>query len=349
MTVATKKLTLKDMSRLLNVSTASISNAFNRPDQLSADLRRHILSECKRLGYHGPNSTARSLRTGKSDIIGVVLADTLTYSFADPVANQFLQGVAEELDQQHLHMLLLSSEPGPDSATPKLPDSLVDGFIVYGAPGDASVMPRILQQQKPVVTVDFEYADCPFVHVGNYKGALDSARHALKTRPEQVAVLGLRLVESDRVCRIYDDELLDEESSVSNQRLGGYLQALNEFDIQLSNSWIWNVPINSVRFAQQAAKEAMMSHPRPDLIFCMSDRIAQGVAKVALELGLRIPQDLRIVGFDDIPEASLMTPALTTVHQQSQDKGRLAARLFMGQEQSPVELETELMVRDSCP
>ena len=85
-------LTLKDVAGHLGVSTATISNAFNRPDQLSQKLRERILSECKTLGYPGPNAAARSLRTGRTGIIGVTLSNYLSYSFSDPVANQFLQG-----------------------------------------------------------------------------------------------------------------------------------------------------------------------------------------------------------------------------------------------------------------
>lgn len=349
MIVQQKKLTLKDISKLLEVSTATISNAFNRPDQLSAGLRRHILSECQRLGYYGPNGTARSLRTGRSGIVGIVLSDNLTYSMTDPVASEFLQGVAHEFDEQQIHMLLLSSATSADGRAANIPDSMVDGFIIYGAPGDPGVLARIFQQNKPVVTVDFQCETFPAVHVSNYEGALESARHALQRQPEQVAILGLRLIDTDRVCRINEDDLLDEDASVSIQRLRGYMQALAEHDLTLGNNWIWNIPVNSLRHAQQAAREALMSYPQPDLLLCMSDRIAQGAIMVAQELGILIPDRLRLVGFDDIPEASVITPSLTTVHQRSSDKGRQAARLFLGLQSEPQEVLTELVVRESCP
>jgi DNA-binding LacI/PurR family transcriptional regulator len=349
MIVQQKKLTLKDISRLLAVSTATISNAFNRPDQLSAELRRHILSECKRLGYHGPNGMARSLRTGRSGIVGIVLSDNLSYSVTDPVASEFLQGVAHEFDEQQIHMLLLSSSTSADGRAANIPDSVVDGFIIYGAPGDPAVLARIFQQNKPVVTVDFQCDPFPAVHVSNFEGALDSARHALNKKPEQVAILGLRLIDTERVCRINDDDLLDEDASVAIQRLRGYRQALGEQNIALENSWIWNIPVNSLRSAQQAAREALMSYPQPDLLLCMSDRIAQGAMNVAHEMGISIPDELRLVGFDDIPEAAVMSPTLTTVHQQSSEKGRQAARLFLGLESRPEEILTQLIVRESCP
>ncbi|MDH2433732.1 LacI family DNA-binding transcriptional regulator [Pokkaliibacter sp. MBI-7] len=344
-----KKLTLKDVARALKVSTATISNAFNRPDQLSAELRRHILSECQRMGYHGPNATARSLRTGRSGIVGIVLSDNLSYSVTDPVASEFLHGVAEVFDEQQTHMLLLSSAPHGSGYT-QLPDSMVDGFIVYGAPIQSTILSRLLQQHKPIVTVDFNWQDFPAVNVTNQEGALDSARHALRQRPQQVAVLGLRLVDTDRVCRVTQEELLDASASVSIQRLRGYQQALAEVDVPLTTDWIWNIPSNSLKFAQQAAREALMSFPRPDLLLCMSDRIAQAATQCAQHLGLRVPEDVRIIGFDDIPEAQIMSPSLTTVHQQNVEKGRQAARLFLGlTDDTQVVIPTELVIRASCP
>ncbi|WP_340146574.1 LacI family DNA-binding transcriptional regulator [Halomonas sp. PA16-9] len=92
-----RRMTLKDLAQELNVSTATISNAFNRPDQLSPALRERILKEAKRLGYSGPDAKARSLRTGRSRIIAVILAESLTYSLNDAVASEFLSGLPKFL------------------------------------------------------------------------------------------------------------------------------------------------------------------------------------------------------------------------------------------------------------
>ncbi|MEO1204134.1 MAG: LacI family DNA-binding transcriptional regulator, partial [Pseudomonadota bacterium] len=96
---AKQRLTLRDMASRLGVSTATISNAFNRPDQLSRQLRERILDECHTAGYLGPNAAARSLRTGRTGIIGVMLSNYLSYSFSDPVAQQFLQGLSEVFEE----------------------------------------------------------------------------------------------------------------------------------------------------------------------------------------------------------------------------------------------------------
>lgn len=342
-----KRLTVKAMAEKLNVSTATISNAFNRPDQLSEAKRRWILEECKRLGYMGPNAAARSLRTGRTGIVGVMLADNLAYSLTDPVANEFLHGVAEVLDRRQMNMLLLSSH---DEHRCRLQESMVDGFIIYGWLKGEETYERLKQHGKPMVVVDFDLEGCTWVNIDNYDGARRSAEHALRAPPKQVAILGLRLVDTDRVCRIRDRELFSEIRAISVRRLNGYLDALATAGYQVPSERIWSTPTNTHQDAYQAAREALTSSPRPDLLLCMSDRIGLAAIQAALQMGLKVPDDVRVVGFDGIPEGANIHPSLTTVYQQSAEKGRVAARIFLGeQEDRNVLLQTHLLVRESCP
>ena len=103
-----KSNTLRSIAEQLNVSTATISNAFNRPDQLSKVKREEILSACKELGYYGPNKAAQSLRRGRSGIIALVLADSIDYMISDPVASSFIRGVSEIVKEHDSHLLLFS-------------------------------------------------------------------------------------------------------------------------------------------------------------------------------------------------------------------------------------------------
>lgn len=344
-----KRLTLKAMAEKLDVSTATISNAFNRPDQLSEARRHWILEECKRLGYVGPNAAARSLRTGRTGNVGVILTDNLAYSLTDPVASEFLHGLAEVLDRRQMSLLLLSGQDG-DEHRSRLQESLVDGFIVYGWLKPGETYQRLLQQNKPIVTVDFDLEGCTWVNIDNYEGARRSAEHALRHRPGNVAILGLRMVSADRVCRIRDRELFNEAGAISVRRLNGYLDALKAAGYTVPAERIWSTPTNTHADAYQAAREALTSNPRPDLLLCMSDRIALAVIQAALQMGLRIPEDVRVVGFDGIPEGANIHPSLTTVYQQSAEKGRIAARIFLGeQEDRNVMLPTCLQIRESCP
>ncbi|AWB69246.1 LacI family transcriptional regulator (plasmid) [Saccharobesus litoralis] len=340
-----KPLTLKSVSKILGVSTATISNAFNRPDQLSAKLRDKILKQCAELGYHGPNLTARSLRKGESGVIGVLLSDPLAYYFTDPVANQFLTGIAEVLEQNHKQLLMLSGAEAEkhNSGIEALPD----GFIVYGSQEKNPLFARVMRTNKPIVTVDFDTGDYASINIDNQQAAESAAQYALaQCQKPDIAILGLRLIQSDRVCRITEDELYDEGESVSRRRLTGYMQAIDKKGLKIASDKIWHIPHNTHNNALQAAREALSIHPLPNCIFCMSDVIAGAVLTVAREKNIPVPNDLKVVGFDDIPEASRTNPPLTTVCQKSIEKGRLAAsKLVKGELKQKTILTTELIKR----
>lgn len=347
MRTKSNRLTLKDLATRLGVSTATISNAFNRPNQLSAELREHILEECRALGYPGPNAAARSLRTGRTGIIGVTLSNYLSYSFSDPVANQFLQGVAEVFEEREYSMLVMPSRDHLRQA-PNV-ESFVDGFIIYGPP-EPGKLEQLLNQHKAIITVDFEIDGCVSVNVDNYAAARSCAEHALRDERGPAAILGLRIVDSDRLCRIGEDELFDERGTITIKRLKGFLDAAAEAGLEIPAERIWHIPDNTHALGYRAAREALTCSPRPRVLLCMSDRIALAAIQAARHLDLRVPEDVRITGFDDIPESSTQHPSLTTVHQQSIDKGRIAAEIFLGtREETSVVLPTEIMVRESCP
>ncbi len=344
---AAVKLTLKDMADRIGVSTATVSNAFNRPDQLSRDLRERILKECHDSGYHGPNAAARSLRTGKTGIIGVFLSNYLAYSFRDPVAQQFLQGLAEVFEESDYSMLVVPSRDHVKQSHGY--ESFVDGFIVYGPPQENSLQ-RLIDMRKSIVTVDFEVDGYPAVNIDNFEGARECARHAVAGVDGPVTILGLRLLEANRICRIQADELFDAESIITIQRLRGFMKGASEAGTEIPYRQVFHIPDNTHELGYQAAREALMRTPRPRVLICMSDRIALAAMQAARHMGLQVPEDLRVTGFDDIPEAGTQHPTLTTVHQQSIDKGRIAAEIYQGRRpEKNVMLPTELIVRESCP
>ncbi len=348
MSNSSSQLRLKDVAALLEVSTATVSNAFNRPSQLSRSLREHILERCQEIGYPGPNAAARSLRTGKTGIIGVMLSNYLSYSFSDAVANQFLQGLAEVFEERQFNLLVMPSRDHVEMASGY--ESFVDGFIVYGPP-QPQKLAQLVAQHKSIITVDFEIEGYVSVNVDNYRGARACAEYALENLSAEsgIAVLGLRINDRNRVCRVDDGGLFDE-ATITIQRLRGFQAAAKKFKRTIAPKRIWHIPDNTHKLGYQAAREALTQDHRPGLLLCMSDRIALGALQAARHLGLRVPEDVKITGFDDIPESHTQHPTLTTVHQQSKDKGRIAAEIFLGmREEKSLVLPTELIIRESCP
>jgi len=346
------RITLKELAVELGVSTASVSNAFNRPDQLSPKLRERILNEAKRLGYRGPDAKARSLRTGRSRIIAVVLAESLTYSINDAVASELLSGVAEVLDA-HGHTLLLLSGRQHASQVPGS-SSIADGYIVYGLMPSLMMLdelPRLGERQ--LVAVDFDLEGYPAVHVDNEPASYAVARHALSARPKRPGIINLRLTKHPCNARIGpDQELLPADRTITRSRLVGFHRALEEQGFDPATVPMWNIEENTFEVCAPVIGEILdlPDDERPDLLLCMSDRIALTVLTLAEQRGLRVPEDLRITGFDGIAEGQYRAPRLTTVRQDSVEKGRIAARMILGlAPREDRQLPTELIFGETCP
>ena len=342
------RMTLKTVANLLDVSTASVSNAFNRPDQLSEQLRNRILEECVRLGYHGPNHAARSLRTGKSGIVGVMLADSLAYNFKDPCAIEFMRGVAEALDNQRVNLLLMPG--GQGSFNQQALETIPDCFILYGPPSDISVLDRLQSQHKPIVAVDFNIPNHLSLNIDNFQGAYEAAHHVYAAVGDNVAVIGLRLLAlgQDEITTIEGRSVFNADVSISRVRLDGFRAAARDLRYALSDSRVWHTHDSAWNDGVHAAEKALQSQPRPRAMLCMSDQLALAAMNVARTQGLRVPEDVLVVGFDDIPAARQSHPSLSTVYQPSLEKGRLAARMVLAPEKHHnTVLPTKFIIRES--
>ncbi|GAB2708341.1 LacI family DNA-binding transcriptional regulator [Aliiglaciecola aliphaticivorans] len=339
------KLAIKEVARRLGVSTATISYAFNRPDQLSEKRRKEILSACEKMGYFGPNKAARSLRQGTSNIIALILPDELAYMVSDPVASEFIQGVAKALNSTEKHLLLFS---GNNDNVNEIID-FVDGFICYGSPRNPALLEQLPNIKKNIVTVDFDIAGAPSINIDNEEAAYQSACLAIGERKETPAIIGLRLVASDLTCTVENRPLIGSGYSISHRRLDGYLRALGQRQISIDESHIWHIPENIHKYAIKAAKQALSLTPVPTIVFCMSDIIALAVVKVAVQMGIRIPEDLRVVGFDGIEQGQQYHPKLTTVQQFSVEKGIKAAELFISKDKKSQEFGFKILSGETAP
>lgn len=347
-----RKWTLKSIATHLGVSNATVSNAFNRPDQLSKAKREEILAACHELGYFGPNKAARSLRKGTFNIVALVLPDSVEYMVSDPVASSFMRGVAKVLEPQGINLLLFS---GNAESVNDIVD-FVDGFICYGRPRNTKLITHLEALSKHVVTVDFELDNKASVNINNHEAAYTVAKQAFtgfETTSDntsdniEAAILGLRLLDTELICRVYDHHLPELNTSIAHQRLAGFRQAINELGVVIADDKTWNIPESSERYARIAAKEALNTSPRPNVLLCMSDLIALAAAREAQAQGIKIPEELKIVGFDGIDEAELFQPAITTIHQNSENKGQQAAELFINKEKQQVMLPFNLKLGQS--
>lgn len=339
-----KKWTLKTLAKELGVSIATMSNAYNRPDQLSGPLRERLLTQAAALGYNGPSAAASSLRTGRTGVVGVMISHPLSYSFIDPVAGLFLEGVSQELESNGMSMLLLSSRLEQETLAAHV--SLVDGFIIYGPPLP-SIADFMTRQAKPVVTVDFEIDGVPAVTVDDFGGCLNIARYCVE-KNHRAAILGLRLFDCDGPENAVG-KTLNDRHYITIKRLEGFRKGAEENGVYIDEKDIWCVPENLHSFGREAAEKILVDDDLPDIVLCMSDRLALAVLDVAREKKINIPKDIKVSGFDDIPESKRCFPSLTTVTQQCQLKGQTAAQMFTGKiDMASIELETRVQFRMSC-
>lgn len=352
------RVTLKDVADAVGVAPSTVSNAYNRPDQLSAALRERILATAAAMGYAGPDPKARSLRRGRSTTIGVVYPSRLSYAFTDPMAALFIQGVAEEVERHGYGLLLVggpADDPAPDApAAAPVARAGVDGFVLHSFASDDPLLRVALGRGLPSVLVDNPtVTDLPCVAIDDAAAAAAAARHVLGLGHRRLGILALELT-LDAVGGIVGSARQAEARyRASRERLAGYAAAVREAGL----SWERDVAVfesldNSVDEGARGASLLRALERLPTALLAMSDQLAFGALAFAREAGLRVPDDLSVVGFDDVPSASRSTPPLTTVHQPTVRKGREAGRLLLaalrGERTSTcVWLPTRLVVRDS--
>lgn len=351
-----KRATLKEVAADVGVSPATVSNAYNRPDQLSEELRGRVLEAARRLGYSGPDPTARGLRRGRSGAIGVLYADRLSYAFADPAAVLFFEGLSRAAEEAGLGLLLV---PGSISGS-RDPDSVmgaaVDGFVVYCLAKGDRMMEAVRDRRLPAVLVDDPQSDAaggvPDVGVDDEGGARAAAEHLVGLGHRRLAVVSYELAPQPAGGLANLRRQAQTAFRSTRLRLDGYKGAVEAGGASWEDVPVYECPENVPEGGEKAARFLLRQDHPPTAILTTSDQLAFGVVEAARGMGLSIPGDLSVVGYDDVPEAARSNPPLTTVHQDHVEKGLLAGRLLVerlgdGEPGGPKLLPTRLVVRGS--
>ncbi len=312
------KVTLQTIADNVGVSRMTVSNAFSRPDQLSETLRQRILEAAQELGYVGPDPAARALARGRTGAVGVLLTDSLQFAFSDEVAMAFLGAIAAELAPTGLALTLLSSSE-TDGLVPAR-DVPMDGALVYSCDPTTPAVGWLQKRGLPLVFVDQVPAvGISSVNVDDRAGAKAAAQHLVDLGHRRVGIAISTIGGTTaRIDRPLDGPL----GHPIRQRLLGWSDALGPAGIEPQ---VIGSPLYSHDEFYRAGQVLLAGDDRPTAVLCFSDAIAQAVVQAAEDLGLTVPADLSVVGFDDNPLARRMRPALTTVRQDIEAKGRAAA------------------------
>lgn len=314
------KVTLQSIADQLGVSRMSVSNAFSRPDQLSDALRAQILAVASDLGYTGPDPSARSLARGTTGTIGVLWSSRLRYSLSDEISARFLGAIADELTVDGLALTLLPSRVEGDVVAAR--DVAMDGAIAYSCPPDLPALQWLERRRLPMVHVDMAARrGVAAITIDDRGGARAAAEHLLALGHRSFAVVASGLGDAGIVGTSLAEAAAQARSWVIGERLKGWLDALDPAGV----ATVLASQPNSYEDARPVARALLQLPDRPTAVLCLTDTIAHDVLAVAAERGLGVPDDLSVVGFDDHPLAARSRPALTTVHQDVDAKGRAAA------------------------
>jgi DNA-binding LacI/PurR family transcriptional regulator len=330
------------------VSRTTVSNAYNRPDQLSPALRRRVLDTARRLGYPGPDPVARSLRTRKAGAVGLLLTEALSYAFRDPVAIQFLEGLALACEDNGSGLLLVPVSPEAEDVG-AVARAGVDGFVVYSMPDDDEHFAAVLERPVPVVVCDqpTDVPDVDRVGIDDQAAMVELARHLGQLGHRQVGVLCMRL-SIDRNDGFASVERQDSARyEVQRRRLAGLRDGFAEFGVDWTTVPVVERFDHTEAAGATGVEQLLERHPDVTAVVCTSDILALGALRGVRSAGREVPREITVTGFDGVPAAE--RAGLTTVRQPSLDKGRAAGELLLDrgdrQRSRTLLLPTELMVR----
>lgn len=347
--VTVARVTLRTIADKVGVSRMTVSNAFSRPDQLSPALRDRILTAAEELGYVGPDPSARALARGTTGAVGVLLTESLRLAFTDEVATGFLSAVADALAPTGLALTLLTGSSDHGAVIPAR-DVAIDGALVYSCDADSPGTAWLIRRNLPLVFVDqVPAAGRSSVNIDDRGGARAAAQHLVDLGHHRIAIITSDI---HGPYGLLDDLGRSGRGRVAKERVLGWLDALESAGIR---PVVVREPTYSPEADRAAAALLLDADQPPTAILCHSDAIAQSVVTTAQDRGLRVPEDLSVVGFDDSPLAARMRPALTTIRQDLQDKGRAAIAALTAQldpahaddPPSAIVLPTQLIVRES--
>lgn len=343
-----RRLTLEEIGRLAGVSRATVSRVINKPENVTPELRERVERVIAETGFQ-PNIAARSLASRRSNILGLIIPSVAQMLFTDPYFPALIQGISQACNdhQQTLSLFIFYSRKEQNQLYQRATQSgLVDGLIVtadevheaVGSSGETydPLLHLLRQRQIPFVYMGRPSAakEANFVDVDNVAGAYIATNHLIRLGRQRIAHIGAPL-----------------KTNVGRDRLQGYMNALEERERTVDNNLIAYGDFTEDS-GYTAMRELLQHHP--DAVFVASDTMAVGAIQAIQFVGLHVPDDVAVVGFDDLPPAEKADPPLTTIHQPIAQTSKLAVEtllevLEVGAE--PVRhiiLPTKLVIRESC-
>ena len=339
--MSVRRVTSQDVAREAGVSRTTVSLVLNNVDaQISGDTRQRVLDAARKLDYH-PNVTARRLVKGRTRVIAFVEHHSPYQSFADAFMAEVLRGLHAVAHQFNYHVIFeptSDDDREPDYSVKLVQERHVDGIVYSGPRFNDAALESLAEANIPVI-LQGHLPGCPFssVDIDNVASAKLATEHLIALGHTQIAM-------------ITNGPL---NYTAAKDRLTGYNIAMQDAGIGVDPSWI-KIGCFSPESGFQAMHSLLSKQRRPTAVFVASDVVAMGAMEAIRQYGLRIPEDIALVGFDNIPWAAYLNPPLTTIRVPAHALGWSAGHLLIQSldnetlEQDHVILDTELIVRRSC-
>ena len=334
--------TLDDVAKNAGVSRSTVSRVINNHPNVSAATRQRVEAAIEKSGYR-PHAVARSLATNRTNIVGMVVPESITKLFTDPYFPLMLRGATEACNRRGYHMILSLFTGSVESSVMHdrvARSGLLDGVIAANASLDDKLIPSLFEERIPFVNIGRHPDDrVNYIDVDNVGGARMATEHLVRLGHKRIVTI-----------------TGPQDMTPAQDRLNGFLDVMSVHRLPVVDGWV--VEGDFTETGGRAAMTRLLSE-KPTAVFAASDSLAIGAIKAIRAAKLRVPEDIAVVGFDDIPSALTVDPELTTIRQPIERIGQLAVDTLISviEEQAlqgdrastqRVVLPTELVVRGSC-
>jgi len=308
------RVSIKDVARIAGVSIATVSRCINDPKCVREKTRLKVQDAILETAY-SPNTLAQSFRRGKTHVIMVVLP-----SVGDPFFTDVMRGIRSVASGRGYSLLINETQFNTmtaDEIGAMVVSRMADGIALLASmsPFGTTVLSATSQRRLPIVigfeTLSPELTDYPAVHIDNVAAARDATNYLLSLGHSRISFISG-----------------PEQSLLTRDREYGYRSAMKEAGLTIEEGWVAEGGM-TIEGAIGATRGLLNLHNRPSAIFCANDEMAMGCIHEIKSAGLRVPQDLSVIGFDDVRYAEILDPPLTTISQPAEEMGeRVMYRLL---------------------
>lgn len=334
---------LEDIARLSGVSRSTVSRVINNHPNVREATKEKVMRVIREQNFH-PNPVARMLATQRAQIIGIVVSQTASAFFNDTSSYfpTIIQGIADITNERNYGTLLWLNS-GSDSENEEnfyrriIHNRMMDGVVVISGSSSRILVDHLAQTNIPFVCIERPNGvgdSITYVSIDNVEGAKQAVQHLIRLGRRRIGLV-----------------MGPEGNTDAEDRVKGYCTAMDEAGLTVDPAWIV-IGQFTPDTGLQAGKTLISRNI--DAVFAGSDQIAVGLIQTFREAGVRVPEDVAIVSFDDLPSAVSISPQLTTVHHPIREKGSMATRLLLEQieghltEPLHILLPTRLVIRQSC-